>query len=456
MTFLYIIAALIVLIWGTIFVMRASLVGGCLAFVVAASCLGYHFLSFDLGAIPLTVDRLMLGALLAIFLVHWRRGTTDPKPLKYVDIMLGMFIALLTISTLMNLDTGAMPGLARPWARLLGAYVIPAVVYFIARQAPMNRRNVSLVQGVLVGLGAYLAITGLMEVHGQWWAVFPKHITNPEVGIHFGRARGPMVQSVSYGFFVGVCLLATLAWQWRFDRRGRLALAVLLPIMAAGVFFSYTRSVWMGTALGLLIVLALTLRGSWRPLVLGSMISAGLLLAVTKMDDIVGFSRGQSSTHARASVDLRETFAYLSWQMFLDRPMLGAGFDQFRNAKLPYLADRSTDINLETVRLWAHHNTLLSLLTETGLIGLLLFMGVLGGWGWAAWNIARDHTMPDWARSQGILLLGVLGVYICQAAFHELSYAPIDNSLVFCLAGLTVGLRGQADEKKSRADLRSR
>jgi O-antigen ligase len=449
MTPIYFIVAIALLIWGTIFVMRGSLVGGCLAFVIAASCFGYHFLNFDLGPIPLTVDRLVLAALLVIFVVHWRQGKTDRKPLEYVDILLAGFIGLLTISTMLNLELGAMPELAKPWTRLLGAYVIPAVVYAIARLSPIDRRKVSLIQGTLVCLGAYLAITGLLEITGQWWAVFPKHIADPSVGIHFGRARGPMVQSVSYGFFVGVCLLATLAWQWRFDRRGHLVLWILLPVMAAGVFYSYTRSVWMGTALGLLIVLGLTLRGKWRPLVLGSMLVAGMLLAVTKMDKLVEFNRGESSSHARSSVDLRGTFAYLSWQMFLDRPLLGAGFDQFRNAKLPYLSDRESDYNLETVREWAHHNTLLSLLTETGLVGLSLFMAVLGGWGWAAWKIARNRTMPDWARAQGALMLGVLGVYICQAAFHELSYTPIDNSLVFCLAGLTVGLcRLEPDDPK--------
>ena len=31
-------------------------------------------------------------------------------------------------------------------------------------------------------------------------------------------------------------------------------------------------------------------------------------------------------------------------------------------------------------------------------------------------------------------MLAALGVYVCQAMFHELTYTPIDNSLVFLLA----------------------
>jgi len=461
-TFLYVTAAIVALLWVTLFVVRGSLVGGCLAFLIAGACFGYYFLSFDLGPIPLTIDRLVLAILLAMFVIHWRRGQlgagplgtgplgTGPLgtgPLERVDVLLLVFIVLLTVSTILNLSPGAMPDLAKPWTRLLGAYVIPAVLYFIARGAPTGRRGISLFQGTLVCLGVYLAATGLLEITQQWWAVFPKHITDPDSGIHFGRARGPMVQAVSYGSYVGVCLLAAWVWQWRFDNKGRLLLMALLPLLAAAAFFTYTRSAWLGIALGMTIVLGLTLRGVWRPLVLGTIVSVGLLLAVTKMDKLIEFDRGENVAHARSSVDLRGDFAYLSWKMFLDRPLLGVGFDQFRNAKLPYLADRSSEFKMEYLRHYSHHNTLLSLLTETGLVGLSLFLAVLGGWGWIAWKLARSREMPDWARAQGALLLGALGIYISQAAFHELSYTAIDNVLIFTLAGLTVGLHAELTGK---------
>ena len=86
-------------------------------------------------------------------------------------------------------------------------------------------------------------------------------------------------------------------------------------------------------------------------------------------------------------------------------------------------------------------NTLLSLLTETGLVGLGLYLAVLAGWARTAWQLARSPSPPPWARAQGVLMLGVLVVYLCVAMFHELSYTPIDNSLVFLLAGVTMGLR---------------
>jgi O-antigen ligase len=253
-----------------------------------------------------------------------------------------------------------------------------------------------------------------------------------------------MVTSVSFGLCLGICLLATWLWRWRFGRLGQLVIVALMPLMLAAIFFSYTRSVWMGVGLGVLIVLGLTLRGSWRPLVVGGIVAAALLLVTTRMDDLMGFQRESSAAETKYSVDMRQSFAYASWQMFLDRPLWGVGFGQFPDAKLPYLSDRSVGLNLEAIRPHIHHNTFLSLLTETGLIGLGLFLAILAGWARAAWGLCHNREAPDWARAQGVLLLGVLAIYVCQAAFHELSYGPLDNSVVFLLAGMTMGLQPSA------------
>jgi O-antigen ligase len=83
----------------------------------------------------------------------------------------------------------------------------------------------------------------------------------------------------------------------------------------------------------------------------------------------------------------------------------------------------------------------LSLLTETGAVGLGLFLALLATWSRDAWRIYRNAGAPPWAKSQAALSLGVLGVYLCQSLFHELSYTPLDNSLVFFLVGVTMSLK---------------
>ena len=82
------------------------------------------------------------------------------------------------------------------------------------------------------------------------------------------------------------------------------------------------------------------------------------------------------------SAKLRPILATVAWHMFLDRPLLGCGFAQYREVMPEYLADRSTDLPLEKVRPFVQHNVFLALLTETGLIGVGLFVAVLLWWTW--------------------------------------------------------------------------
>jgi len=260
-----------------------------------------------------------------------------------------------------------------------------------------------------------------------------------------------MVHGVSFGHYMSVCLLAGVVWFESLGKWGRVAVGLVLPLYAAGVFFSYTRSAWIGAALGLCTVLLLTLHGRTRNIVLGGMVVAGLLVGATQMDKIVGFQREQSAVDTADSANLRVSFAYVSWLMFQDRPLFGFGFGRFPVDKLPYLDDRSTDLNLEALRPYVHHNTFLSILVDTGLVGLTLFLAMLAYWMLNAWHTVRTADVPPWARRQAVLVLGAVPVYAAQLLFHELSYTPIDNSLVFFLAGTASALAARKTAPASRS-----
>lgn len=451
MNLFLLIAAGVGLVWGTWYILRGSLLAGCLAFLVSVCCFGYEFVHFDAGPLPLTVDRCILGLVCGAFIVQRRWGKAEPKPFTWVDGALVGLVAWLGISMLINGMAATRLKEASPLWRWIGGYSVPLVLYWIGRQSRLDERGIRLVRICLTGFGVYLACTALAETAGQWSLVFPAYIANPKVGLHFGRARGPMLHSVSFGLFLGISLLAGwLACQGG-KRLSWLFLAAFAPLAMAGLYCSYTRSVWMGAALGLVIVLGLTLRGRARIVVLGGMLAGALLLSVTRLESLMSLNREGSSKNSLDSASMRACFAFVSWQMFLDRPLLGFGFGQFPTAKLPYLADRSSDLNLELIRNYVHHNTFLCLLSEAGLLGLGLFLAALCGLARGAWRLARSSLAPPWARSHGVLTLGALGVYAPQLLFHELSYTPFDNALVFFLCGVCVGLMPLADASRGRA-----
>ncbi len=331
-----------------------------------------------------------------------------------------------------------------PYFRLLFSFWVPALLYLTVRLAPLSTRTTTAILATLAVLGGYLAITACAEVTEQWWAVFPRYISDPELGTHFGRARGPALNSVSLGTYLCVCLWSAWVLRTRVSRGWQLLLFAAMALMAFGVLLTYTRSVWLGLALsGLVMLIVQTPKAIRWPVAGGAVLVAAAVAAVawTFVLNLDREGTGQMSHH---SVQQRTAFAYVSWNMFCDEPLTGVGFGRFYDKKLPYLADRTQPFELESLRNLHHHNTLLGLLTETGILGLVAFVTTLAAWSVLGWRmaVADDYSLAT--RQMGQLMLAVLAVYLPSAVFHDLSFIFQDQWLVMLIVGLGVATAEQA------------
>jgi hypothetical protein len=167
----------------------------------------------------------------------------------------------------------------------------------------------------------------------------------------------------------------------------------------------------------------------------------GVLALALSWGQLVGLEREGTAAESHHSVDQRTSFAYVSWQMFRDHPVFGVGFGRFFDRKLPYLSDRSQNFELESIRSLHHHNTLLSILTETGMVGFAAFAALLMVWLREALALVAYGGQGSWVRAQGILMLALMTNYICSALFHDLTLLPSQHWLLFAFAGLTASLR---------------
>jgi len=214
---------------------------------------------------------------------------------------------------------------------------------------------------------------------------------------------------------------------------------------------TYTRCVWIGAVLGLLLVMGLTLPRRVSIVLMTGVVTCGLLAAVTRWDQLVSLSAGRSAAETRDSTYMRASFAYVSWQMFLDHPVLGVGLSQYVLAKDEYLSDRTSELRLEGIRDQLLHNLPLSILVETGLVGLGLYLAMFYAWTRDAWHLWRDQGIPDWARSHGLIMLGVIVVYIPNALFQPLGHMNIVHMMLFFLAGITAALAATLQPTKHPA-----
>ncbi len=439
--------ALVALVWVAAFCLRCSTAVGCCLTVLTAAVFGVEYWSYDGAGVAITCDRVVLLLTMIAFVVQWRFGQTDPKRLLVIDKILLAFIALLTVSYF----TGDFPHpreKAVTMFRLTVGYWLPTIIYFLVRQSSLTEKNVKVVRGLWALLGVYLGFTAICEMTKTWSLVFPWQIADPNIGLHFGRARGPMVHSVSFGLCLGTCLLATWVWRSHFSALKQRWITLAIPLMLVGILLCLTRSVWIGTGLSTIVLLGMTLKGQLRRAFLAVAISTVVVIVVVQPDNLIAFQREESAENTQQSAELRKSFVRLSMQMIQDKPIWGFGFGKFYHDKMPYIHDRDTELLLEPIRGWVHHNTFLSVLVEMGVVGFVLFISLLSGWGYNAWRLFRCEHAPNWVRFQGALLLAQIFLYIPQLLFHELSYALIDNATVYFMAGLTVGLRAQWDQPR--------
>ncbi len=443
MEFLILIAGVASLAWGAVLLRRGGLLAGSLVVLVAGVCFSHPFFNLPLGPLPLTLDRVLLGGLLVAAIVYRRFGWTEPKPMTSADWALGAFIAVLLVNTLTH-DWQANH--SQPLAQVLFFFLMPLAMYWIVRQTPVTERALDRMYLALGLFGIYLAITSLAEVRGMWAFVFPRYIGSTEYLEFYGRGRGPLLNPAGSGILQGLCLLGMLMRWPRATRVGQLVILALLPLYAWGIYSTFTRSAWLGLALGLMVVMAFSLPRAWRTVVIGTLVLASLPVVALNWERLLSFKRDKelSAAEAAESAKLRPILAVIAWHMFLDRPLLGSGYGQYLTESRAYLSDRSTDLPLQKARPYVQHNSFLALLVDTGLVGMGLFTTTLLLWMRMAWRLWRNRDVPPAAREFGLLFLAFVGVWFPNAVFQDVLMIPMVNMLMIFLAALVVNLAAVA------------
>lgn len=427
------------LFWWGAYARRGSLWVGCAGFIALGYVLAPTLWTMHAGPIPLTIDRLLLAGLGAAFLWKWRQGELALRHVSAADWLLLAAIGYFTLRCAMTPPPPPDGSSVKPWWRLIAAFWTPAALFVAARTANDGERPWRVMLWILAGLGGFLALTAFAEIGKQWWAVFPRYIANPELGTHFGRARGPALNSASLGVMLTVCFWA--AWMlWPGLSRARQALTGgLLLAIAGGVYFTYTRSTWIGLAAGLAVIPLIQLP-QWRMALVILLLLGGSIGAVAFGEKVTNLGRKDTDGSAEHSVYQRASFVFVSMRMWRDAPLLGCGFGRYYDLKMPYLSDRSQQLELESLRNLDHHNTLLSILVETGIVGVTLFVGLIAAWFRMAWQLYRADDLPAWERSQGLFQLAVLINYVSSALFHDLTLLPTEHWPLFLTAGVSSAL----------------
>ena len=441
MEFIALIAALIALVWSAVLVRRGGLLAGCVTVIVAGTVFGPPFFSLAGGPMPITLDRVLLVLLVVMYGAYRWLGWASERPMTAADMVLLGLIGVLTLSVFSH---DWKINRSQPLSYLVFLWLMPLALYWVARHATVTERGLRGVFLTFAVLGIYLAFTAVFEAKYKWDFVFPRYIVSPEFKEWLGRGRGPLLNPAGNGLLMSICLACGFTVWPRLGNVGKWAMVCLFaPIMFAGIYFTLTRSAWMGAGLAALLLVGVYLPKLWRTPAIVLTLAASLIFVAANWEDLLAFKRDKELTAADAadSASLRPILAYVATQMFWDRPLLGCGLGHYLDACPPYLADRSIDLPLAKLRPYVQHNALLSLLVETGLLGGVCFLLMWILWLREAWQLWRSDAFPIWQRQAGLVFLAAFAAYLPNAIFQDTTVIPMANMLMFFFAAIALNLR---------------
>jgi O-antigen ligase len=268
-----------------------------------------------------------------------------------------------------------------------------------------------------------LAIVLATFVSGVLGLVGP---ADPTAVIGDDRAQGLAGGSneLAAALVAGIVLALALAAVRPADSPGRLAYAGIAAIATLALFLSLSRGGLV--AFGAALVLAVVVAGRWR----GRVLAAALTLAAAC---VVYFGAFASLPARERVLDVgaggtgRTDLWTVGLRMIEDRPLEGVGAGNFAVASIHYLLEPGAIQADEFIitRPKVAHNTVLQVFAETGVVGGVLWVGIVGSALWwmlaAARSFARSgaRDMEVLARATFVATCGYLVAGLFQSANYS-------------------------------------
>jgi O-antigen ligase len=196
----------------------------------------------------------------------------------------------------------------------------------------------------------------------------------------------------------------------------KIAVVVVLGVLGLGIAYSFSRASYFGA---IAVIVCFAVRRSIRGLA-GLAIGVGCLLPFLPPAVTARFNTVLSSSNLDADSAVRLDLWSSALRMFDAHPLFGVGYLKFA-AQLPTYFQATGNYNVAYLQfplLEFAHNTFLTVLSQTGLLGAI-GVGVLIVLAWRrSWSAARSG---DWAGEAALLTM--IGVGVCSI-FGEVLLVP--------------------------------
>jgi len=400
--------------------------------------------SIEPGTISLFATQLL--ALLYVVAVLFSAGIPAfAAALRRRAVWLAAVFALAVLLSVFQAGDQAAGLLAASWV-VLGVAIFAALL--VDRPAPA------------VFFAAFVAGAALQSVLGSWqffvqsapaskWLGMAAHqaavpgvfVVETAAG-RWLRAYGTCSHPNVFAIYVTLGILACVGLLAAAGKRGREPLLALLPLLAAGFFFAFSKSAVVALAVGLIGYLFLTARPHLTrisPAVVISVLvlaSAFLALGWVYREPALTRVTGQGRLEA-VSWNERQALAADALKLFSGHAVFGVGAGQMPFAVRRELADGRNSWQYQDV-----HDLPLIILVETGLLGLALWLAFVILSLRSIFGAAASATAPP--AVVAAMVLAVLTAGLFDHFFWSSWTGQLLFWLVFGLASIKLDKRALA------------
>jgi hypothetical protein len=351
--------------------------------------------------------------------LEMRAGDRRSRELGPIAVPLAAFVLWTGVSLFWSSDV-------RAGSFELLAYFLPfAVIAVGVARLRWNRRAVILLGLELVGLALVFAGVGLYQyaTRNLFWN--PKVVVG-NAYLPFYRVNSVFWDPSIYGRFLIIAILAALVVVVRGTSQ-RVALAGVAAILViwSGLLLSYSQSSFAGLIVAVILLLTLV----WRRAALLAAVFVGLVLVSTGIANPNiqnAFFKRSGAALNRATSD-RAGLIYNGLRVAVRHPVVGVGVGGFRRhyAGLTHLKGKEP-------KKAASHDTPVTVVAESGLVGLGLFLWTLVA---AFICLARTRGDPFTQRVVLAVTLALTAISV-HSLFYDHFFEDSTTWAVLGLAGL--------------------
>ena len=338
-----------------------------------------------------------------------------------------IFLATFLFNVVVSLGRAMELSLtAKLLLRQFSAVFFGLMVASVFRSKEKLMRVTAVILVMIVMQGVYGTYQWMIGGLGSFW-----YWLNPEIANIVwweGRAMGALghMNALAGILNMGLCLALSLlvSREWT---RWRLRLSLGVAVMLIGLLVTFSRGGWFALALTVVLLFVIEFRRN-RRLIMVPVLLGLLLLPIAKTE--LGAQVYQRVTNIELISDYTRLAAdAASLQMFLQHPLLGVGYGNWRFI----FSDYAPGLELLSFA----HNLYLGILSETGLVGFLLFFVPLG------YLIAKGLRFPLEGDLVVATLIRAYSVAMVGAFIQGLSDSWMDANppyagLFWTVAGLLI------------------